>query len=62
LELFHFIDVGSVHSYAFGRSLLALNMSSTRVTDKAARPAGEFGNVLLSEMIDQLIKRVLGKL
>ena len=62
LKLFHFIDVSSVHCHAFWCSLLVLNMSSAQVTDKATRPAGEFGNILLSEVIDQLIKQVLGKL
>jgi hypothetical protein len=61
LKLCHFVNVGSVHCDAFGRALLVLNPSA-RVTNKAARSSGEFGNVALTKVIDKLVKRVLRQL
>src|ERR1044072_7220530 len=62
LKLLHFVNIGSVHRHAFGRSLLVLDSARSRVAYEAARSACEFGNASLPEMINKMVKRVLWKL
>ena len=61
LKLFHFVNVGAVHRYAFGIALLVFDMPA-RISDETARASSKLRNVALSKVIDKLIKRILRQL
>src|SRR2546430_15659684 len=58
LKLCHFVNVGAVHSYTFGITLLVFDMPA-RITNQSSRSSGKLGNISLAKVIDKLVKRVL---